>query len=277
MTKLSVAIVAILVAAVSTLANAATPEAPDVYDLGPLSPRTATITLSPQERAAYALLEGMLQSAEGMIHANGCTPLTLPLEVYSDAFAMPVIGDATLGIAPNSLVLNAAGLASHFRGQTFNVYQAGVVGYISGTLVTGYDSTMTYNSANNLMVGYMDQVNVMSINWVPNQFTGYVIKDFYMGIGLDDTHIAYDWGLQSLSKEGYPVEKYWQRSKVRRSDGGIGQTVFVKDRLVGVTKCRITVALEGLNVPGLFWQDGTLAISQTAPGDPVPEFLAIVP
>jgi len=278
MTKIEMLAAAVVVASVSTLASATSPpEAPEAYQLGPFSPRAGTVSLSAQERAAFALLESVMQVVEGKIHATGCVPTVLPLEVYSDAFTAPVIGDATLGTAPDSLVLNATGLPSSFRGQAFNVDQNAGVGYVNGTLVSGYDGTMIFNSANNMMTGYMNAVNVISINWVPNQFTGYVIKDFYKGIAANDTHILYDWGLQSLSKEGYPVEKYWQRSAVRHSNGGDGQSVFVKDRLAGVTKCRITIALEGYNVLGLFWQSGTLAISPTAPGDPVPEFLAILP
>ncbi len=275
MTKIKMLAAAVAVASVSALASAAPPpDAPPVYAAGPMSPAVNSTNMSAQERAAFALLEGMLQSVEGKIHASGCSPFSLGLSVYSDALTTPVIGNAKLGQSPNSIAMNAVGQAPTFRGQAVDVNQA-AAGYINGTSVTGYDSTMTYNSANNMMVGYMDQVNVMSINWVPNQFTGYVIKDFYMGIGADDTHIVYDWGLQSLSKEGYPVEKYWQRSKTRRSDGGNGQTVFVKDRLVGVTKCRITIALSGLNQYGIFQQSGTLSVSAAAPGDAVPEFAAV--
>ncbi|MCP5011252.1 MAG: hypothetical protein GY942_14830 [Aestuariibacter sp.] len=275
MTKIKMLAAAVAVASVSALASAAPPpDAPPVYAAGPMSPAVNSTNMSAQERAAFALLEGMLQSVEGKIHASGCSPFSLGLSVYSDALTTPVIGNAKLGQSPNSIAMNAVGQAPTFRGQAVDVDQA-AAGYINGTSVTGYDSTMTYNSANNMMVGYMDQVNVMSINWVPNQFTGYVIKDFYMGIGTDDTHIVYDWGLQSLSKEGYPVEKYWQRSKTRRSDGGNGQTVFVKDRLVGVTKCRITIALSGLNQYGIFQQSGTLSVSAAAPGDAVPEFAAV--
>lgn len=276
MDRLSLTAAGVIFAVGSAVAGAAPPPAaPAVYNSGPFSPRDSLVSLSTQERAAFALLEGILQSAEGKVHATGCIPATLPLEVYSDALTDPVVGDATLGVAPNSLKLKATGFTPNFRGQIIAVKQDPAAGFINGTPVTDYTSNFVFNSANNMMVGLMTQVNVMSINWIPNQFTGYVIKDFYMGINEVDSHIVYDWGLQSLTKEGYPIEKYWQRSKVRRSDGAIGQTAFVKDRLVGVTKCRITAALSGYNAPDLFWQSGTLTISQASPGDPVPEFDAI--
>ena len=294
MTKLSITATTICVVGISTLASAAPPpDAPAVYATGPLSPAINSTNLSAQERAAFALLEGILQSVEGKVHAAGCIPLTLPLSVYSDALTDPVVGNAKLGTVPADMTLVATGVAPTFRGQILNVAQNPAAGYVGNTPVTDYASNMVFNSANNMMVGAMTQVNVMSINWVPNQFTGYVIKDFYTGLqsgmggigpgngeteepGSNDTHIFYDWGLQAMSKEGYPVEKYWQRSKTRRSDGGIGQTAFVKDRLVGVVPCRITIALSGLNQFGIFQQSGTLRISNELPGAlPVAEFDAI--
>ena len=274
MTKIKMLAAAVTAASVSTMAGANPPDAPGVYTLGPMSPAINTTNLSAQERAAFALLEGILQSVEGKIHAAGCVALTLPLKVYSDALIDPVAGNAKLGTAPADMTLVATGVAPTFRGQIINVTQAPAAGYIGNTPVTDYASNMVFNSANNMMVGAMTQVNVMSINWVPNQFTGYVIKDFYMGNDKNvpsDAHIVYDWGLQSLSKEGYPVEKYWQRSKTRRSDGGNGQTAFVKDRLVGVVPCRIAIALSGLNQFGIFQQTGTLSIQPVAPAAATPE------
>ena len=275
MTKIKMLAAAVTAASVSTMAGAAhPPDAPGVYTLGPMSPAINTTNLSAQERAAFALLEGILQSVEGKIHAAGCVALTLPLKVYSDALTDPVVGNAKLGTAPADMTLVATGVAPTFRGQIVNVDQNPLAGYVGNTPVTDYKSNMVFNSANNMMVGAMTQVNVMSINWVPNQFTGYVIKDFYMGNDKNvpsDAHIVYDWGLQSLSKEGYPVEKYWQRSKTRRSDGGNGQTAFVKDRLVGVVPCRIAIALSGLNQFGIFQQTGTLSIQPVAPAAATPE------
>jgi hypothetical protein len=283
MTKIKMLAAAVAVASVSTLASANPPAAPTVYNTGPLSPLANVTNLSAEERAAYALLEGLMQAAEAKIHAHGCAAVSLPLSIYADSLATQKA--ATLGSAPNSMKLVVTPGGVTFRGQAFTVNQP-APGYLNGTPVTGYAGTMIYNSANNMMVGNMS-VSVMSINWVPNTFTGYVIKDFYKGTtvaldgngyaipGQNDTHIIYDWGLQSLSKDGYPVEKYWQRSKVRRSDGGEAKTAFVKDRLVGVTPCRIAISLSGLNQVGIFQQSGTLAIQNLTPIAPVPEITSI--
>ncbi|MCB1881972.1 MAG: hypothetical protein H6964_14055 [Chromatiaceae bacterium] len=293
MAKIKIIATAVAVASTSTMAIAAPPAAPIVYHVGPFSPSLSQTNLSEQERVAYALLEGMMQAAEGYIHANGCptSKLELPLSVYSDALGSPkILGDASLGSAPNIFKLNAvADNSGSFRGQFIDVTQslAPLAQFINGKPTANFVNKMIYNSANNMMVGQM-AVDTLGINGQLNSFTGYVIKDFYQGednrepggddilIGDSDLFLIIDWGLQSLSKEGYPVEKYWQRSKVRRSDGGQGQTVFVKDRLVGVTPCRITVSLAGLNGPSLFQQSGKLIIEYVAPAAGSAELDAVV-
>jgi hypothetical protein len=75
----------------------------------------------------------------------------------------------------------------------------------------------------------------------------------------------YDYGLQSLSKFGYPVNKWWQKSKSVRDNGQQGCFVLQKDRLVGAGQCRITLATTGVSQPGLFWQSGTLSVQNVSP------------
>ena len=299
--KLAATAAAFALASAPALVDAAAPEAPAIYATGPASPRTATTDLSVHERIAFALLEGVMQSVEGYVHSNGCpaTAVSLPLEVYSDALgSLNILGDATLGTFPDLFKLNATAESSgNFRGQIIDVVQATAAApaniynpfndplpqYINGKPTANFVNKMTYNSANNMMVGDMS-VDTMSINGFLNSFKGLVIKDFYKGEDKSGTtndpldnelFLIIDWGLQSLSKYDYPVEKYWQRSKTRRSDGGNGQTVFVKDRLVGVTPCRITVALSGSNGPSIFNQAGSLSIESVTPSTTSTELNAV--
>ncbi|MCB1873315.1 MAG: hypothetical protein KDI49_15155, partial [Gammaproteobacteria bacterium] len=59
----------------------------------------ASTNMSAQERAAYALLESMMQLTEAKIHSSGCTPVALPLTVFSGYSPAPLTeGYATLGI-----------------------------------------------------------------------------------------------------------------------------------------------------------------------------------
>ena len=313
MTKIKMLAAAVAVASVSTMAGAAVPTAPSVYNTGPMSPAVNTTNLSEQERIAFALLEGMMQASEAYVHANGCpaNKLTIPLSAYADALGAPAVllpftgnvGVATLGSAPNIFILRAkADNSNNFRGQVIDVSQATLISnpfndplpqYINGKATANFVNKMTYNSANNIMVGDM-AVDTLGINGQLNSLKGLVIKDFYSGEEGDgespggelggetgggtpnELFLILDWGLQSLSKYDYPVEKYWQRSKVRRSDGGQGQTVFVKDRLVGVTPCRITAALAGSNGPGIFMQSGHMIIENVTPDTASAELEAII-
>ena len=73
------------------------------------------------------------------------------------------------------------------------------------------------------------------------------------------------------------IEKWWQRSKTKRSDGGIAKTVWVKDRLVGNLSCRITLNLTGINDSGFIDQFGTATISWDEPQDATPGLDGVAP
>jgi len=92
----------------------------------------------------------------------------------------------------------------------------------------------------------------------------YVATDSVTGLPY-----IFDWGVVSLSKLSYPIQQYWQRSKVLRDDGVLGRTIFVKDRLVGPNACRIVIDTYGDNNADYFMQYGSLTISTTPP---MPEY-----
>ena len=134
-----------------------------------------------------------------------------------------------------------------------------------------YQANASYNAQSSIMT--MKGIStVIGINGVPDAYQEQIIKDFY--VATDDTTglpYIFDWGLQSLSKLNYPVQKYWQRSKSLRDDGVIGRTVFVKERLVGPNACRIVIDMSGYNNADYFWQSGTLTVS-TEPPSPQYQF-----
>ncbi len=279
MTKIKMIVAAIAVAGTSTMAFAAEPpDVPQGYETGPASPSQNTTNMSEHERIAFAMLEGLLQMTEGRIHADGCDAMTLPIEIWADDD-----GDnyAKMGSFGNNVEMTATAGNLDYRGQKVKVEQDPVDGHIAVTEVSDFESTMKYNAAGNMMVGDMS-VNIKGL-LTPNEskFVGSVIKDFAMGGGETTNdgggkpstkYYVYDWGLQSLSKLGYPVEKYWQRSKVKRKNGGDGRTVFVKDRLVGNTECRITINLYGDNFVDSFWMTGDLTVAKVDPSEAVGEF-----
>lgn len=276
--KIKVLSSAILMGISAIAVSADPPPVPGtIYNNGPQSPLVATTDLSAAERQAYALYEGVMQIAEGKIHATSCAAASgqSTMTTFTDGSLYNPAGNfTTVTSAGGAFTLGANSQGAVFgRGQIVNVNQVGP-GSLAGTNVSGYNATVIFNSVNNMMVS-TSSVNVQGINGRPDQYQGSVIKDFNRG-SLDvqhpDYYTIFDWGLQSLSKLGYPVNKYWQRSKSRRDNGTVGRTVFVKDRLVGASSCRITIDTHNWNNQSFFWQDGTLKIEAVNPSTPVPAF-----
>jgi hypothetical protein len=276
-TKLTIVASAVMIG-ISSMANAANPPLiNDIYSNGPQSPIVATTDLSAAERAAYALYEGVMQVAEARIHAQGCTSLAADVSIFANGYtannaskdnSVEVVSGGSTFELDAQLDASVAG-----RGQKVVVDQIGA-GKLGGIGVSLYHADVVYNSVNNMMVSD-SRVDVVGINGRPDSYSGRVIKDFYRGAlnsSQNDYYTIFDWGLQSISKLGYPVNKYWQRSKSRRDNGDIGRTVFVKDRLVGANSCRITIDTVGSNNRDFFWQNGSLKIESVAPSAPVVAF-----
>lgn len=254
---------------VSSLASAANPpEVPSIYANGPAEPRLNMTNMRDAEKNAFALNEALLQATEALVYVKGCAEFTTDVDVYSyPASNTHYIEDMSYaGIRIDAYPKPAiAGF-----GQDIDVAQT-VQGVLNGTAVQGLRGKYTYNNVNNMMVGEKTTVSVKGQNKNFDVYNSAVIKDFYHGgtyPGTGEIYEIYDYGLQSLSKFGYPVNKWWQRSKAVRDDGQQGCTVFQKDRLVGTGICRITLSTKGLSQPDLFQQSGTLKVSRVAPGAP---------
>ncbi len=279
MNGLSVLATATLATCFSTVVlSGPPPKAPDsIYGNGPLSPLQAKLDLSHAEMTAYALYEGVMQVTEAKIHATSCgsSAGTYNVTIFTDGSKdnrpLNFVDVISLG---GSFTLNADLYPSaQFRGQKILIGQD-EPGSLLDTDVSGYDASATYNASKN-MLWQKGRVDVRGINGSLINYKSMVIKDFIRG-SLDsndrDYYTVLDWGLDSLHKLGFPANKYWQRSKSRRSDGDPGRTIFVKDRLLGSTACRIIIDTMGVNNQDIFWQDGTLTIELINPSAPVPAF-----
>jgi len=277
-----------ILAALAGTANAFTPPNPPtpdpIYNGGPASPLLNTTNLSVAERSAFALLEGVMQVAEAKIYASSCAAGTWNLEVYADgslnnAAATTIFNRATVTTAGGTNAPQFS-LGASVKDAVVNRGQAVVValqgaGVLGGTPIINYEARHIFNNLNNMMVTPNANITLTGGNGTPDTFQGSVIKDFFRGSTdstKSDYYNIYDWGLQSVSKAGYPVNKWWQRSKTHRDNGVNGRTVWVKDRLVGAGSCRITIETNGYNdQQPLFWQGnpqvgpGTLSIAPLAP------------
>lgn len=248
---------------------------PSNYNLGPTSPLVASTDISAAERAAYALLEGAMQMAEARIATTNCSLSSGTYEVFifSDGSVNnPDYNFATVDSVASTFTLSATlKAADSFWGQTMVVNQVGG-GAFNKIPLSNFYAQVTYNAKGTVME--MDSsFNVYGNNGRYNALKGKLIKDFNLVTdSLSGQPYIIDWGTQSISKLGYPVQQYWQRSKVTRDDGNAGRTVFVKDRTTGPTSCRLVIDTHDYNNHDFFYQTGTLTISTSVPGSAVSEF-----
>jgi hypothetical protein len=248
---------------------------PTIYNQGPASPLVASTDISAAERAAFALLEGVMQMAEARIAATNCSLSSGAYDVFifSDGSTNNEDYNFVVVDSPgSSFILNAVLKPwNPFWGKLINVNQQGAGG-LKQVALSNYNAQVAYNGKGTVME--MDSsFNVIGNSGRFNALKGKVIKDFNLVTdNITGLPYLFDWGTQSLSKLGYPVQQYWQRSKVLRDDGFAGRTVFVKDRITGPTSCRIVIDTHDYNNQDFFYQTGTLSISTRPPGSPVDEF-----
>lgn len=251
---------------ISSIASANPPGVPSIYlPAGPATPELNMTNMRTVEKAAFALEEAMMQATEAHIYVNGCEEISVPVSIYAhDPSKSYYI--KTNGLNGVKLVATPRTNVKGF-GQHYDIEQP-VLGYLDGSEVYKVRGRYTFNDKNNMMVNEKTQVDVKSQLGGVDTYYSTVIKDFYHGDTYDTAgnfYEIYDYGLQSLSKFGYPVNKWWQQSKAIRDNGQEACTVFQKDRLVGVSACRIVIATEGVSQPGYFYQTGTLTVSPITP------------
>jgi hypothetical protein len=263
-------IISALLVGFAHASNAATPpEPPAIYGLGPTSPQVDNAGLFAPERAAYALLEGAVQEVEAVIAATNCATAagTYDIYLFSDGSIHNPSANVLIVDSPASTFSLYASIDPNddFRGQTITVSQS-EAGSFKRVALANYLANVAYNAKGTLMT-LNSSLKVKGVNGLFNLFQSHVTKNHYAAIdSLDGLPYIFDWGLQSLAKLGYPVQKYWQRSKALRDDSLQGRTRLVKDRLVGPTPCRIVIDTADYNNPDFFYQAGTLSISSSVPG-----------
>lgn len=281
--KLKPIVVALMVAGASTLAMAEdAPSPPPFYNTGPISPFDQFTEMTLAERKFFAGLESAMTLLEAYAHEFGCPKEEFAIDGVADRDDFGAIDPAFNYVMLDGVELLMAPLAVEAPlGQTIATSLAGgIPGPLGDATVRRYRSELTYNGNNTIMDGDWGTAMIGQVGVVT--YKGLVIKDFYRGTDDPGTparedRILFDWGLQSVSKTGYPVEKWWQRSKTKRSDGGIAKTVWVKDRLVGNLSCRITLNLTGINDSGFIDQFGTATISWDEPQDDTPGLDGVAP
>lgn len=244
------------------------PEPPSVYGSGPTSPQVDNVGLFAPERAAYALLEGAVQEVEAVIAATNCATAAGIYDIYlfSDGSIHNPSANVLIVDSPASTFSLYASIDPEdpFRGQTMAVSQS-EAGAFNQVALASYRANVAYNDKGTMMT-LSSSLKVKGINGLFNFLQASVTKNHYAALdSLDGLPYIFDWGLQSLARLGYPIQKYWQRAKALRDDDLHGRTRLVKDRLVGPTPCRIIIDMADYNNLDFFYQVGTLSVSSDIP------------
>ncbi|MEQ1546894.1 hypothetical protein [Methyloglobulus sp.] len=276
-TKYTVLVSAILMGTAFTV-SAGPPAPPSPYGSGPLG-RSSSPNMFTSEKAAFAALEGVLQEAEAVIYQGGCaaaaakSPWNLSVLVDLDGSGGVDVSSGGnpqfhLDVAQGMPVLQPPGTVYNVTGLGTNVF--------AGSSLPVYSTIARYNRTGQMMV-QSGNFDVKNVNGNFDKLTGGVIKDFYRTdpmvrssciYGCSSVPVIYDWGLQFVSKNTIPQDKWWQRSAATRSDGNIGKTHFVKDRLFSdksTAACQIEIWTKGFNDADGFDQTGTLYIRNVKP------------
>jgi hypothetical protein len=270
---------------------------PAPYDSGPLDASSAPGLFVP-EKAAYVALEGALQEAEGRIYSSTCGNAsgTWQINVVADQDGNGFVDVNSFGGDNQfSLTVEPGRKIGPPVGSSWHVFSApGSNNRLAGVPLPSYNGTAYYNASGQMMT-LGSKFDVGAVTGHNDNLTGGVIKDFFKrtpdprkcSVSLRDrtycgdpaSPVIYDWGLQFVSKNYVPQDKWWQRSASRRSNGEFAYTKFVKDRLyagkhasskVDTGMCNITILMDGTqgagqNDQGSFDQTGTLTISRTKP------------
>ncbi|MBS3951338.1 MAG: hypothetical protein KGZ88_00050 [Methylomicrobium sp.] len=269
----------ILSFAVMTIANGEpqkAPQAPSMFDNGPL-PLTI-IDLSASETLGIALFESIMHIAETVIHVNSCqlTAGVYSIEVSTNGSGKsPQTNNIKLFSPENTepLALTASlNPPDDFRGQTITIKQHNN-GKLKETLISGYSGEFNINKESNLAV-IESHLNVSGLNNGLITFQNSSIKNFYQEQkSTNSTHYLLNWGLESLSAEGYPENTYWNQSKFLKVDRHLKRVLLSNSRLIGASACRILIesaSVEPKKDDALFHK-GTLTISESTPKSELPK------
>jgi hypothetical protein len=266
MKKITTVMASAMLMGVAMTAGAQAPAVPSVYIAGPLkAPKYAAPGLFLQERVAFALLEGAMQAAEGIVYTAGCTGASATWDISAEVFDD---GAGSLEVSSNGVSqFNERGFGKNDTTQSpgGTVVKTLAYGNLKGNKL-GHYSTAYYNATGAMMVQNAE-FKVESVNGKLDPLSGSVIKDFWKE-SLRGLPVIIDWGLQSVSKYNYPQDKWWQRSQANRSDGIFGRTHFRKDRLYSAKNggaCTIDIDMSGTNDADFFGQSGTLIIKKALP------------
>lgn len=212
-------------------------------------PAVKAPNFSPAEQGLHCAAESAVSLKAALIAYRGCTAST-----YAVAIDIDGTGVGTLSIGPSAQFTVDSNVDRNVKGVFCHVDQVDPAS-IGGTVVT-YPGRHAWSSNSWIFNSSADPIVFDEFH----EFDEHNIKDFYKWTNGRGLVRFFDWGLEKITKFGYPREKWWQWSRYVPEDGSLdpGRLSYWKRRLVPHgAPCSIHLDLEGTNISGTQYS-GTL-------------------
>jgi hypothetical protein len=214
-------------------------------------PAVKAPNFSPAEQGLHCAAESAVSLKAAIIAHKGCTASTYPVVIDIDG-----TGVGTLSIGPSATFTVDSNVGRNVKGVFCHVDEVSPAS-IGGTVIDDYPGRHAWSSNSWIFNSSADPIIFDGFN----EFDEHNIKDFYRWTNNGGKKILFfDWGLEKITKFGYPREKWWQWSKYQPEDGSLDPGIlrYWKRRLVPHgAPCSIHLDLTGTNISGAQYS-GTL-------------------
>lgn len=256
-------------------------KAPSLFDKGPAA--MTAINLKTEELTSLMLLDSAMDIAKSAALATGCESVEgdYSIEISTDGAINKPVSNVIKIVSPGKsdpLILNAlAEEPDAFLGQVFTIQQA-KNNKLKETLISEFSGTAHINRELSLL-SIQGSAIVLGQNNTPSPYRHFRLKHFYEEPKSDNSQYLSGWGFASLSKEGFPVNKFWVRSKALKTDGQLKRVVLQEDLLIGFSACRIVIdsttdikkKTDEQEKQKSFAFKGTMTISKSQPNENLPK------
>ncbi len=262
-------------------ADEETLKAPSLFEKGPAA--MTAINLKTEELTSLMLLDSAIDLAKSAALATGCESVEgdYSIEVSADGAINKPETNVIKIVSPGKtepLILNAiAEEPDSFHGQVFTIHQA-KISKLKETLISEFSGSAHINRELTLL-SIQGSAIVLGQNNTPSPYLNLRLKHFYEEPKSVNNQYLSGWGFASLSKEGFPVNKFWVRSKALKTDGQLKRVVLQEDLLIGFSACRIVIDIatdikkksDEQEKQKSFAFKGTMTISKSQPNEKLPK------
>lgn len=223
--------------------------------------------LQPAEQLGIGLVETALSNIAARTDLVGCSG-SFGLAVETSDIDGPGTANIDGGTNGGGLTLSGSLSGQNIKGVFVNVAHAPGFNLIGGVPVNLVQCQHAWGRRNAVFNSRCPRV------WLKDPLSGSTIKydeenikDYYsrlIGANGDASRWVFDWGLEKITKEGYPRTKWTEVSWYRRENGVPGRLRVVKHQIAprSAASCRIFYDADGFNGSGEFQYSGTVSVSR---------------